>query len=148
MADTITPKVPIAISASLNVDDVKVLARSTERVSDTANRMDQRIGLLAVDLATHAPDIDVDDICGGIEMKIPDVLQQHCPGYDAAFVANQILEKLELAGKKQDILATPAGGPRHQVEREIADTQDDLLDNGVTASAKRLEPPMHVTQQK
>jgi hypothetical protein len=91
MADTITPKVPIAISASLNVDDVKVLARSTETVPCAANRMDQRIGLLAVDLATDAPDIDVDDICGGIEVKIPDVLQQHCPGYDAAFVANQIL---------------------------------------------------------
>jgi hypothetical protein len=63
MADAIMPKVAIAISASLNVDDVKVLARSTERVPDTANRMDQRIGLLAVDFATHAPDIDVDDIC-------------------------------------------------------------------------------------
>jgi hypothetical protein len=102
--------------------------------------MDQRIGLLAVDLATHAPDIDVDDIRGGIEMKVPDVLQQHGPGYDTTFVANQILEKLKLAGKKHNILATPAGGPRHQVEREIADTQDGLLDNGVTASAKRLDP--------
>ena len=85
------PKVPIAIRASLKVDDVKVLARSTERVSDAANRMDKRIGLLAVDFATHAPDIDVDNIGGGIEMKIPDVLQQHCPRYDAAFIANQIL---------------------------------------------------------
>ena len=139
MADTITPKVPIAISASLNVDDVKVLARSTKTVPCAANRMDQRIGLLAVDLATDAPDIDVDDICGGIEVKIPDVLQQHCPGYDAAFVANQILEKLELAGKKHNVLATPAGGPRHQVKCEIADTQDGLLDNGVTAPAKRLD---------
>ena len=63
MTETITPKVPIAISASLNVDDVKVLVRSTETVPDTANGMDQRIGLLAVDFATHAPDIDVDDIC-------------------------------------------------------------------------------------
>src|SRR3979409_1246409 len=99
MADTITPKAPIAISASLKVDDVKVLARSTETVPDTANRMDQRIGLLAVDFSTHAPDIDIDDICRGIEMKIPDVLQQHCPRYDAAFVANQIFEKLELPRK-------------------------------------------------
>src|SRR4030081_1451317 len=98
MADTITPKAPIAISASMKVDDVKVLARSTERVPDTANRMDQRIGLLAVDFAAHAPDIDVDNICRGIEMEIPDVLQQHGPGYDAAFVADQILKKLEFPG--------------------------------------------------
>src|SRR6478752_5779921 len=115
MADTITPKLPIEISASLKVDDARVLARSTETVPDTANGMDQRIGLMVVDLATHAANIDVDDICRGIEMKIPDVLQQHCPGYDAAFIAHQILEKLELAGKKNNVLATPAGGPRHQV---------------------------------
>ena len=57
------PKVPIAISASLKVDDVKVLARSTETVPDTANRVDQRVGLLAVDFATDAPDIDVDNVC-------------------------------------------------------------------------------------
>ena len=63
MADTITPKAPIAISASLKVDDVKVLARSTETVPCAANRVDQRIGLLAVDLATDPPDIDVDDVC-------------------------------------------------------------------------------------
>ena len=63
MADAITPKVPIAISASLKVDDVKVLARSTETIPDTANRMDQRIGLMVIDFATHAPDIDVDNVC-------------------------------------------------------------------------------------
>src|ERR1700675_209640 len=135
MTDTITPKVPIAISASLNVDDASVLARSTEAVPDTPNRMDQRIGLLAVDLATHAPDIDVDDICRGIEMKIPDVLQQHGAGYDAAFVAHQILQPLECPGKKSNALAASAGGPRHQVDRKIADAQDGLLDDGITAPA-------------
>src|SRR6476619_1888017 len=111
MADTITPKAPIAISASLKVDDVKVLARSTEAVPDPANRMDQRIGLLAVDFATHAPDIDVDDICRGIEMKIPYVLQQHGPRHDAAFVANEVFQKLEFPGEEQNVLAAPAGGP-------------------------------------
>src|ERR1700730_6634775 len=111
MADTITPKVPIAISASLKVDDVRVLARSTETIPDTANSMDQRIGLLAVDFATHATDIDVDNICRGIEMKIPDVLQQHCPGYDAAFVANQILKQLELPTKKNNVPAASADAP-------------------------------------
>src|ERR1019366_8317078 len=100
MAEMITPKVPIAISAILNVDDVNVLARSTETVPDAANRVDQRIGLLAIDLAAHAPAIDVDDVGRGIEMKIPDMLQQHRAGYDAAFVAHQILQQLEFAGKK------------------------------------------------
>src|SRR5450759_1294538 len=148
MADTITPKVPIAISASLKVDDVKVLARSTETVPDTANRMDQRIGWRAVDLATHAPNIDVYNICCVIEMKIPYVLQQHCPGYDAAFVAHQILQKLEFPRKKRNVLAASAGDPRHQVDREIADTQYGLFDNGVTASAKRLDARQQFDERK
>src|ERR1700676_5708099 len=134
------PKVPIAISASLNVDDVRVLARSTEQVPYATNRMDQRIGLLAVDLATHPSDIDVDDIGRGIEMQIPDVLQQHRPGYDAAFVAHQVLQQLEFFWQQRDVLAAPARGPRHQVDREIADPQDGLLDNGVAAPAQRLDP--------
>src|ERR1700730_6740028 len=138
------PKVPIENSASLNVDDVRVLARSTEHVPYATNRMDQRIGLLAVDLATHAPDIDVDDIGRGIEMQIPDVLQQHRPGYDAALVANQIYEKLEFPGEQQDVPAAPARGPRHQVDREIADAQDGFLDNGLAAPAQRLDARQQV----
>src|SRR5260370_6382074 len=148
MADTITPKVAIAINATLKVDDVRVLVRSTERVPDAANRMDQRIGLLAVDLGADAPDIDVDDICRGIEMKIPDVLQQHGAGYHTAFVANQILEKLEFPRKQKNILAAPAGGPRHQVDREIADAQDGLLDDGVAAPAKRLDARQQFDERK
>src|SRR3981081_3307290 len=110
MADTITPKAPIAISASLKVDDVKVLARSTEPVPGAATRLGEGIGLLAVDFATHAPDIHVDNICRGIEMKIPDVLQQHGAGYDAAFVTRQILQKLKLPRKERDTLAARGDG--------------------------------------
>src|SRR4030081_2345664 len=148
MPDTITPKVPIAISASLKVDDVKVLARSTNRIPDTANCMDQRIGLLAVDFAAHPPNIDVNNIGRGIEMKIPDVLQQHGPGYHAAFVADQILQQLEFPGQQKNVLAASAGGPRHQVDREIADSQDGLLDNGVAASAKRLDARQQFDERK
>src|SRR5438093_12956714 len=104
------PNVPIAISACLKVDYVRVLARSTETLPYAANRMDQRIGLLVIDLATYASDIDVDDICGGIEMKVPDVPQQHCLGYDPAFVAKQILQELELPHEKKNVVAEPPGG--------------------------------------
>src|SRR5882757_3516347 len=130
MADAITPKVPIAISASLKVDDVRVLARSTETVPDAADGMDQRIGLLAIDLATQTPDIDVDDICRGIEMQIPDVPKQHRTGYDAAFVAHQIFQQFEFPGQQKNILAAPRRGPRHQIDGEIADAQDGFLDDG------------------
>src|SRR6476661_6564197 len=105
MPDTIRPNVPIAISASLKVDEVNVLARSTETVPDAPHGVDQRIGLLAIDLATHAPDVDLDDIRRRVEMEIPHVLQQHRPGHDAALIANQILQKLEFPRKQRKVLA-------------------------------------------
>src|SRR6516162_4784345 len=104
MIDTITPKVPMAISASLNVDDARVLVRSTEAIPDAAHRMDQGIGLSVVDLAADAADIDVDNVGGWIEMQVPDVLQQHRAGHDATFVARQIFQKLEFARQQLDIL--------------------------------------------
>src|SRR5262245_35436236 len=75
----------VCYSAAVRGFQVRVLASSTETISDATDRVDQRIGLLVVDLATQAPDIDVDNICRGIEMHVPDVLQQHGAGDDAAF---------------------------------------------------------------
>src|SRR4051794_34240652 len=148
MADTISPKVPIAISASLKVDDFRVLVRSTETVPGAAHRVDQRIGLLAVDFAAHAPDIDVDDVGRGIEMQIPDVLQQHGPRHDAAFVAHQIFQQLKFPRQQRDVLAAPADGPRHQVDREIADPQNSLLDDSVAAPAQRLDTRQYLDERK
>src|SRR5262245_62148428 len=118
MVDTMAPKAPIAINASLNVDDVRVLARSTEAIPGAANGVDQRIGLLVVELAPDASDIDIDDVGRRIEMKIPDMLKQHGPRYDASFIAHQILQQLEFAGEKLDLLAAPARGAVDQVDRE------------------------------
>src|SRR5260221_13161118 len=81
-------------------------------------------------------------------MKIPDVLQQHCPRYDAAFVANQILQELEFPRKKKNVVAASAGGPRYQVDRKIPDTQEGLFDNDVTASAKCLDARQQFDERK
>jgi hypothetical protein len=50
--------------------------------------MDKRVGLMPINLAAYAPDVDVYNVRRWVEMKIPDVLQQHRPGYDPALVAD------------------------------------------------------------
>ena len=52
-------------SASLNVVDRKVLARSTDAKPDAADGMDEWIGLRSVDLAADASDINIDDVGHG-----------------------------------------------------------------------------------
>src|SRR5271154_6409317 len=99
---TAAPKIPIEISASLSVEDRKVLARSTDAESDAADGMDERVVLLIVHLAADPPDIDIDDVGGGVEMEIPHVLQQHGSGNDLTLIANQVFENLELARQQFD----------------------------------------------
>ena len=107
-------KSAIQTSASLSVDDRKVLARSTEAKPDAAYGMDERIGVLTVDLAADASDIDVDDVGRGVKMDIPYMLQQHRSGNNLAFVANQVFEELAIlaaagrfSGRRGSLFATP-----------------------------------------
>src|SRR5579863_6647272 len=93
------------ISATRNVDDRSVLVRSTDTKSHAAYCVDQRIGLLAVDLAANTPDIDVDDVGRRVEMDVPDALQQHRARHHLALVANEIFEHLEFPRQQFDLLA-------------------------------------------
>jgi hypothetical protein len=64
----------IQISAHLNVDDRKVVARSTDTKPNAADGMDERISLLTVDLSADASDIHVNDVGGRIKVEIPYML--------------------------------------------------------------------------
>ena len=90
------------ISATLKVDERKLLARSADTKTNATYGVNQRISLLAVDFAANPADIDVDDVRRGIEMKIPYMLQQHRPRHDLALVAYQIFENLKFARQKID----------------------------------------------
>ena len=118
----------------------RVLARNTEAKPDAANRMNQRIGLLIVYLASEAPDIDVDGVGRQIEMNIPYMLEKHGARHNPAFVADQIFEEPEFAGKELDFKPVPADPPRHEIDFEIADTQHRLPHYGGAAPGESLDP--------
>ena len=72
------------ISASLKVVERKVLARSTNAKPDAAYGVYEWIDLLGVDLATHATDVNIDNVGLGVKMQIPDLFQKHCPRHNVA----------------------------------------------------------------
>src|SRR5262249_28174307 len=100
--------------------------------------MNERISLLAVDLAPDTSDIDIDDVGRGVKMQIPYMLQQHGARHDVTFVANQILENLKFSRQQVDVPAAAAHGSRHEVEFKIADTQHRFLDDGGAAPSQGL----------
>src|SRR5579863_3968798 len=108
---TTAPKTAMLPSANLNVEDRKALARSTDAKPDAANGVDQRVSLLAVHFAADAADINVDDVGRGIEVQIPDMLQEHRPRHHVALVADQIFEHLELARQQLDFPAPAVDCP-------------------------------------
>src|SRR5262249_61344998 len=136
---TAAPNVPMQISATRSVDERSVLARRTDAKPDPADRVDERVGLLAVDLAADASNIDVDDVGRGVKMQIPYVLQQHRPRHDLTGVADEIFEHLELARQELDLLAAAAHRAGDEIELEIVDPQHRLLDHGGAAPRQRLD---------
>src|ERR1700719_2681744 len=130
---------PMQISASLSVDDRKVLARSTEAEPHAAHGMDKGIGLLIVDLASDASDIDVDDIGGRVKMEIPYVLQQHRPRDNPTLIAHQVLENLKFARQQRDLPTPAAHRSRDEIQLEIAGVQQRFLDDGGAAPSQGLD---------
>src|SRR5262249_30888021 len=131
---------PIQISANLNVDDRRVLARSTDTKPDAADGMNERVSLLTVDLSADAPDIHVDDVGRGVEVQIPYMLQQHRARNDAAVIANEVLATVTLGRRQLDFPAPAGRRSRYEVELEVADAEHRFLDDGRAASGERLDP--------
>src|SRR5229473_4744569 len=137
-AHTTAPKSATQISASRSVDDRNVLVRSTDTKPDAADGMNERISLLAVDLAADTSDIDVDDVGRGVKMQIPYMLQQHRSWNNVTFVANQVLKNLKFPRQQVDVPATAAHGSRHEIKLEITDAQYSFLDDGSAATSQGL----------
>src|SRR5262245_54115767 len=102
--------------------------------------MNERVGLLTVHLSADAPDVHINDVGRGVEVQIPDMLQQHRSGNDPAVVANEVLENLKFARQQLDLPAPAGRCSRYEVELEVADTEHRFLDDGRTAPGERLHP--------
>src|SRR5215471_13886554 len=128
------------MNASLSVEeDRTVLLRSTKAKPNTANSMDQRIGLTAINLSADAADINIDDIGRRIKVEIPYFLQKHAPRHHLTGIASQIRQEFELSRQQVDFLATPAGNPRQQIDLQIADPQHRFPDDCPAAAGERID---------
>src|SRR6516164_6402375 len=127
-------------SGNLQISGIAV---STEAVPHAANCLDKWVHLRAVNLATNAPHINVDDVGCRIEMKVPHMLQQHRPGNDPAFVADQIFEKLELSAQQFDLPPAPGRSPQHEIQFEVTDAQHGFSHHGAAATSQGF----HTRQQ-
>src|SRR5690606_15003291 len=88
----------------------------TDHVAGAADGVQQGRGVALVDLGAQPRHVHVDDVGLGVEMVVPDVLQQHGAGDHLAGVLHQILEQPELARLQLDGLAVALHGAAEAVE--------------------------------
>ena len=66
--------------------------------------------------------MDIDDVGLRVEVIVPDILKQHRPGDDLAFVLHHIFQKPEFTRLKDDLLARPLHLMGKTVELQVADS--------------------------
>src|SRR5271165_6877791 len=122
-----TTPAPSALTARIANARRKAVARKslasavTNHISGATHSADQRRVEIPVDLGPEPGDVHVDDIRLGIEMIVPDMLEQHGPGDDLAGVLHQVFEKAKFARLQDDLFAAAGHLVRKPVEREVSD---------------------------
>src|SRR5581483_6895801 len=118
---------------------LKRLSRA-KGIADSPEGMDHLDRKITIDLAAQAVDQDVDDVGLGIEVIIPDMLQDHRLRDGSAGVSHQIVEQGELFRLKLDLPSAAGDLPREEVELQLPHGQTGrLLDRPGGAADQRLQ---------
>src|ERR1035438_2944215 len=87
-----------------------------ENVANTPNRMNQRSRGGMIHFAAKAVDMDIHYVGSGINPHLPDMIQDHGPGYNPSFIAAKIFQQRKfLRGQLQQMIA-PSCFPAYQIE--------------------------------
>ena len=96
-------------------------------VAGAAHGMDAaRLGEALVDLGAQAADMRLDDVGLGVEVVVPDPLQQHGAGHHLAGVAHQVFEQRNSRGCSSIALPPRVTVRAQQVHLEVGDAQHRL----------------------
>src|SRR5689334_124915 len=127
-------------SASRTAVRLKTSATIVDAVAGTPGRVDQIVGEGSVDLGTQARNMRFDDAGLGIEVKVPDALEQHRARDDAALIAHEEFKQAKLARLQVDHLAAAADGAANEIHLEIGDAQNGLLPLERRPPGESMEP--------
>src|SRR4051794_8072686 len=92
-----------------------IIASGGEHVARTSHRVQQRLLESLVELSAQPADVNVDDVGPRIEMIVPDLLEKHRPGDDAALVPGEIFEQQIFARLEVELLARALYRPGERI---------------------------------
>ena len=110
-------------------------------VPNTANRVNQRPAIFAVNLAAQTIDMNVHNVGAGVNTHAPNVVQDHRASNNPACVAAKILQQRELLRGELEHVVAPACFAPYQVELEIRSFEPHRLRLWSRRSAQQVPQP-------
>src|SRR3954453_18581216 len=90
-----------------------------EHVARSSHRVEKWLFVAFLELSTKPADMHVDHVSSRVEVIIPDLLEEHRAGHDAALVASKIFEQQIFAGLEVELLACALHDSRKRVDLQI-----------------------------
>jgi hypothetical protein len=94
---------------------------ATDLIADTPDRADEGAVIAGVHLAAKVIDIDVHDIRHGVEVELPDLLDDGRPCDRLSLMPHQEFEKCKFLGTELDRVSSTLYGVGYAVDLEITD---------------------------
>src|SRR5512132_4222651 len=113
--------------------------RRTQAVSYAANSDDQFVREALIDLVPQATDMRFHDRGLRVEVKVPNLLEEHRPGNDLTGITHQEFQQLEFARLQIDFLAGSRHSPLDQIHLQVARPQDGRRPSGNRSAAKYID---------
>src|SRR5262249_25159016 len=110
-------------SAMRNVVVRRKLVRRTQAIADATNRVQRGERETAVELRPKAADMRFDKTRSGVEVELPNLLEQHRACHHAAGVGHQVFEQAEFTRLQVETLPGTTGLAADAVEFEVGDAQ-------------------------
>jgi hypothetical protein len=98
-----------------------------EDISHPTQGSNKRLLALAIDFSAQAVDMDIDNICIGLDAHAPDHVKNHGAGNNAACVAAKILKKYKFLRSKLQDLPGPGCLAPQQIQFQIKHPQPRRL---------------------
>src|SRR5262249_15627286 len=135
---TDTPNTAAHHATSRKLALLKKLRSVTQAVSGAAHRVDELAIEVAVHLRAQAADVGLDHARARVEVKLPDILEQHGAGHHLPGVAHQVLEQLELLLLQLDAATRPRDRALQPVHLEVGHAQQGFLARDGRAARERV----------
>src|SRR5579859_29614 len=136
------------LAASLSAAQSPPSLRLLQDVAGASHSVDELAGMAAIDLAAQPAHMGLNDVGLGVEVEIPDALQQHRAGHHATCVAQQVFEQLEFAWLQINAPAPTRYGALQEVKPQVGDCDLRRHFLGWGASGQRIHPGQEFSESK